>query len=59
MEYQKWLLNLRGSARASVAGSEIKEYYSPEEARKFTEEDFERNPKLEEAVERSMLKWGK
>lgn len=57
MEYQKRFLNLRGSARASVAGSEIKEFYTPEEARKFTEEDLIRNPKLEEAIERSMLQW--
>lgn len=48
-----------GSAKTNVASDEVKEYYSPEEARKFTEEDFEKNPKLEAAVERSMLKWGR
>lgn len=46
-----------GSAKTTVAVDEVKEYYSPEEARRFTEEDFEKNPKLEAAVERSMLKW--
>lgn len=35
----------------------VKEFYSREEALKFTRADFERNPKLFEAVEKSMLKW--
>ncbi len=47
-----------GSARNSTR-PEIKEYYTPEEARRFTEEDLERNPKLMEAIEKSMLQWGK
>ena len=48
-----------GSARNNSAGTEIKEYYTPEEARRFTEEDYEKNPKLMEAVEKSMQQWGK
>ena len=47
-----------GSARNSTRQG-IKEYYTPEEARRFTEEDLERNPKLMEAIEKSMLQWGK
>lgn len=47
-----------GSARNSTSQG-IKEYYSPEEARRYTEEDLERNPKLMEAIEKSMLQWGK
>ena len=35
----------------------VKEFYTPEEARKFTEEDLKNNPGLEEAIERSMQKW--
>lgn len=37
--------------------SGVKEFYSREEALKFTKADFDKNPKLFEAVERSMLKW--
>lgn len=48
-----------GSAKTSVANESVKEFYTPEEARKFSEEDLIRNPKLEEAIERSMLRWGK
>lgn len=47
-----------GSAKNSTS-QEIKEYYTPEEARRFTEEDYEKNPKLMEAVEKSMQQWGK
>lgn len=46
-----------GSAKTTVTNDEVKEFYTPEEARKFTEEDLIRNPKLEEAIERSMLQW--
>ena len=35
----------------------VKEYYSPDEARKFTKKDFDNNPALLKAVEASMLKW--
>ncbi len=48
-----------GSAKTTVTNDEVKEFYTPEEARKFTEEDLERNPKLEQAIERSMLQWRK
>lgn len=46
-----------GSAKSNVANDDVKEFYTPEEARKFTEEDLIKNPKLEEAIERSMLRW--
>jgi len=48
-----------GSAKNNNAGTQIKEYYTPEEARRFTEEDYEKNPRLMEAVEKSMQQWGK
>lgn len=35
----------------------VKDYYSFEEAQKFTKTDFDKNPKLFKAVERSMPKW--
>lgn len=46
-----------GSAKTTLANNDVKEFYTPDEARKFTEEDLIKNPKLEEAIERSMLKW--
>ena len=35
----------------------IKEFYTYDEAVKFTTADFRKNPKLQEAVEKSMSKW--
>lgn len=35
----------------------VKDYYTPEEARRFTKKDFDKNPALFAAVEKSMLKW--
>ena len=35
----------------------VKDFYSREEALKFTREDFDKNPALFKAVEQSMLKW--
>ena len=35
----------------------VKEFYSRDEALKFTKEDFDKNPKLFKAVEESMAKW--
>ncbi len=35
----------------------VKEYYSPEEAKKFTQAEINNNPALVEAIERSMRKW--
>ena len=41
------------------ASSGVKDFYSREEALKFTKEDFDRNPALFKAVEASFPKWGK
>lgn len=46
-----------GSMKNTTTQSDIKEYYTPEEAKKFTRKDYDKNPKLLEAVERSMTKW--
>jgi hypothetical protein len=35
----------------------VKDFYSYEEAKKFTKADFDKNPALFAAVERSMQKW--
>lgn len=47
-----------GSMKGGAATEpEVKEFYSADEARKFTRADFDRNPKLFEAVCNSMTKW--
>lgn len=51
-------LKVLGSARDSSSTNDIKEFYTPDEVRKFTEEELN-NPKLMKAVELSMSKWGK
>ena len=43
----------------SSADNGVKDFYTPEEARKFTKKDFDENPALFKAVENSMLKWKK
>jgi hypothetical protein len=47
-----------GSMKGTTEKSnEVKDFYTREEALQFTREDFDKNPKLFEAVEKSMLKW--
>jgi hypothetical protein len=47
-----------GSMKSSApADSGVKEFYSVEEARKFTKADLDKNPALLAAIERSMQKW--
>lgn len=47
-----------GSAKTTLTNNEIKEYYTPDEVKKFSEEDLD-NPKLMKAIEKSMQLWGK
>lgn len=47
-----------GSAKTTNTNNEVKEYYTPEEVKQFSEEDLD-NPKLMKAVEKSMQLWGK
>ena len=37
--------------------SGVKEFYTRDEALKFTKSDFDKNPALYKAIEKSMLKW--
>lgn len=46
-----------GSMKNQPTPNDVKDYYTPEEASKFTRKDFAKNPKLLEAIERSMTKW--
>ncbi len=48
-----------GSMKNPKTTNEVKDYYTPEEASKFTRKDYDKNPKLLEAVEHSMTLWGK
>lgn len=49
-----------GSMKNTSSGdSGVKEFYTPEEARRFTKKDYDKNPALFAAVEKSMLKWRK
>lgn len=44
---------------SNSADNGVKDFYTPEEARRFTKKDFDNNPALFKAVENSMLKWKK
>ena len=46
-----------GSMKNTGTANSIKDLYSYEEASKFTKEDYDKNPELFKAVEKSMLKW--
>lgn len=47
-----------GSMKHSASDKgEVKDFYSYEEAQKFSREDFDKNPALYDAVQKSMLKW--
>ena len=46
-----------GSIKQTTVDKGVKDFYSREEAMKFTVEDFNKNPALFEAVEKSMRKW--
>jgi hypothetical protein len=41
------------------ADSDVKDYYTPEEARRFTKKELDNNPTLFKAIDDSMRKWGK
>ena len=46
-----------GSMKNTAVDSGVKDFYSYEEAVKFTKDDFDKNPALYAAVEKSMQKW--
>lgn len=46
-----------GSLKSNTPDNSVKEHYSYEEAIKFTKEDFDKNPELYKAVQKSMTKW--
>lgn len=53
-------IHTMGSMKNNSPGDvAVKEYYSPEEAKKFKPSDYDRIPGLHEAVVKSMAKWRK
>lgn len=46
-----------GSMASTSDNNTVKDYYTYEEASKFTKKDFDNNPELFKAVEKSMRKW--
>ena len=54
---KKEIKTMGSMKNTNSADNGIKEYYSFEEARKFTKKDFDENPKLFENVRKSMEKW--
>ena len=49
-----------GSMKNSDSADDgVKDFYTPEEARRFSKADFDKNPKLFESVVNSMQKWKK
>lgn len=48
-----------GSMKSKTTKDEVKDFYTFEEASKFTRKDFDNNPKLFAAVEKSMPLWSK
>lgn len=46
-----------GSIKQTTVDKGVKDFYSREEALKFTKADFDKNPELFKAVEKSMQKW--
>lgn len=46
-----------GTVKSKAAEGEVKDFYTREEALRFTKRDFDRNPQLFRAVEKSMTRW--
>jgi hypothetical protein len=46
-----------GSMKQTTVDTGVKDFYSRDEALRFTKADFDKNPALFEAVQKSMLKW--
>lgn len=54
---KKEIKSMGSMTNHSSGDTGVKDYYTPEEARRFTKKDFDNNPALFAAVEKSMLKW--
>ena len=59
MQPKKEVRTMGSMKNTTQTDNGVKDFYSYEEASKFTTEDFNKNPALYEAVRRSMLSWKK
>lgn len=46
-----------GSMKSGPSSNDLKEYYTYEEASRLTDDDYKKNPKLYEIIEKSAQKW--
>lgn len=57
MKPKKEIRTMGSMKQTEVPDTGVKDFYSYEEAVKFSKEDFDKNPELYKAVQKSMLKW--
>ncbi len=57
MQPKKEIRTMGSMTNNTTTDSGVKDFYTRDEALKFTKEDFDKNPELFKAVERSMTKW--
>ena len=57
MQPKKEIRTMGSLKNTTQTDTGVKEFYSRDEALKFTKKDFDNNPELFKAVEKSMLKW--
>ena len=57
MQPKKEVHTMGSMKNNAPSGNGVKEYYTRDEALKFTVEDLNKNPELMKAIERSMTKW--
>ena len=57
MQPKKEIQTMGSMKNHNTADSGVKEFYTVEEARKFTKADYDKNPALFAAVQKSMTKW--
>ena len=55
--YEKEYKTIGSMKNSDSTDNGVKDFYTRDEALKFTKNDFDKNPKLYEAVQKSMLKW--
>lgn len=52
-------INKMGSMKNTPVENKIKDFYTVEEAKRLTNDDYKKHPELYEIIEKSMLKWSK
>ena len=57
MQPKKEITTMGSMKNSTPTDETVKDFYTKDEALKFTKKDFDKNPALFKAVEKSMLKW--